>query len=71
LDGISFGADTFFLKQDAIGLIVFEEKSGEFSSATVGFRRIGETNKYSTTLNHVHLVDGQRVQHQLNCIVEK
>lgn len=68
LGDYSFGADYSFLKQDGIGLIVFNNKSKSFAESTPGFRTIGSSKQREADLKfYDKLADGRSVVAGLQC----
>jgi hypothetical protein len=64
----SFGADYSYLPQDALGLIVYDNKSNRFTSGTSGFRRVGDTKVFETVLRYYdRLPDGRTIVAGLQC----
>lgn len=63
-----FGADMWYLKEQGIGLIVYNNKTHRSASSTTGFRRIGNTKSFEADLKlYDTWPDGRQVVATVQC----
>lgn len=68
----SLGADTHFIKEKGIGLVILNNDKGIASTAQVGFRQIPGTKVWSADLHQIHILDdGSQTTVEVSCYLEE
>ena len=69
LEHFSFGADTYFLEDGGIGLMIFNKENKGYSNNIVGFRHIPNTKYFIAESRHKEPIgNGEFLLAHLKCI---